>query len=142
MKKIYIVLTLILSTLVVTSCSESYDDYDTDRNDLIGFTFGVLELPLPPGQSANIPVTYFVTSVSDVDRTFQVEVVAEETELSSDNYSFDANVVVPANERRGTIFVTLTNNSAPSEFAAVVFAFQNTASVSSGKTAVLKLKTP
>ncbi|PKA83466.1 hypothetical protein ATE92_1621 [Ulvibacter sp. MAR_2010_11] len=142
MKKIYILLTLVLSALVVTSCSESYDEYETDRGATIGFTFGELELPLPPGASANIPVTYFVTTVSDVDRTFQVVVDSANSDLTSDNYSFDADVVIPANMRRGTMFITLTNNSAPSDYATAVFIFQETADVTSGKSAVLKLKTP
>ena len=140
MKKTYIILTLFISALFVTSCETDYDAFESDRGDTIGFTFGLLELGMNAGQSFDLPVTYFVTSASSEERTFSVVVNAEESDMTSDNYSFDANVVVPADERIGTLFITVTNNSLPDEFATVVFEFESVEGVTSGKKAIIRLK--
>lgn len=140
MKKTYLILTLFLAALFVTSCETDYDEFDSDRGDTIGFTFGLLEIGMNAGQSFDLPVTYFVTSASSEDRTFNVIVNAEETDMTADNYSFDANVVVPANERLGTLFITVTNNSLPDEYVTAVFEFESVEGVTSGKKAIIRLK--
>ena len=140
MKKTYIILTLFIAALFATSCETNYDEFDTDRGDTIGFTFGTLELGMNAGQSFDLPVTYFVTSASSEERTFQVVVNAEESDMTSDNYSFDSAVIIPANERSGTLFITVTNNSLPDEFVTAVFEFESSDSVTSGKKAIIRLK--
>jgi hypothetical protein len=140
MKKIFLVLTLIASAAFITSCEVDHNDFESDRGNTIGFTIPDQDVSINPGQTINFPVAYFVTSLSTEDRTFALEVVAEETEISADNYSFDSEVVIPAGERKGTTFFALTNNSLPTEFGALVIQFVQTENTTSGKRAAFRLK--
>ncbi len=87
----------------------------------------------------NIP--YFVSDASSSDRSFNVIVIHEETEVAAENYSFDSVVVVPANERSGTLEFTAMDISLTSEFAPLVLAFEETSTVTSGSRANIFLKT-
>ena len=111
MKKTHILFTLFFASLMVLSCSTNYNDINSDHTEIIGFTLSsTLELPLSESTpEINFPLPYFVSSVSSSERTFKVVVV--ESELSEESYSFDANVVIPANERSGTIIFTALNIS-------------------------------
>ena len=140
MKKTYIILTLFIAAVFATSCETSWNEFETDRGDTLGFTFPGLEMGLNEGQTIEFPANYFVTSVSSEDRAFDLEVVESESEMTSDNYSFDSSIVVPAGERSGTMFFTLTNNSLPDEYTSLVVQFLPTASVTSGKRAIFSLK--
>ena len=140
MKKIFLVLTLIVSAAFVTSCEVDNNDFESERGSTIGFTIPDQDVSINPGQTINFPVAYFVTSVSTEDRTFALEVVAEETEITADNYSFESEVVIPAGERRGSTFFALTNNSLPEEFGTLVIQFASTANTTSGKRATFNLK--
>lgn len=139
MKKIFLVLTLTLCIVLVISCETDYNDYEGERGNTIGFTFPDQQISLNPGQSINFPVAYFVTSVSSEDRTFSIEVVAEETDITSDNYSFDSEIVIPAGERIGSSFFEFTNNSLPVEYGNLVIQFVSTADITSGKRATFEL---
>jgi hypothetical protein len=141
MKKTYIILTIFLTALLVTSC-ETYDDYE-ERPTLAGFTLGnVLELPLSnstPVINFNIP--YFISEASSSERTFQIIVLADETEVPSSSYSFDSTVVVPANERSGSLAFTALNMDLTTEFQPLVLAFDNTTGIVRGDVARIALKT-
>ena len=142
MKKSIIALLVVAMALVNTSCRDSYDDYEGDRGATIGFTSPPLELSLPPGgEIPYFPVPFFVTSVSSSDRTFQVVVVEEETTLTADNYTIDMEVLVPANERSGTLAFSAVNNSiSADDFQNLVIAFESTSDVTSGKKYIISLK--
>lgn len=140
MKNIFLVLTLIVSAALVTSCEVDNNDYESERGNTIGFTFPSQQISINPGQTINFPVAYFVTSLSSEDRTFALEVVAEETSITSDNFSFDSEVLIPAGERRGSGFFALTNNSLPTEFGTLVVQFVPTAEITSGQRAIFELK--
>ena len=143
MKKTHILFTLFFASLMVLSCSTNYNDISSDHTDVIGFTSSaVLELPLSESNpEINFPLKYFVSSISSSERTFQLKVVEEETELSEDSYLFDANVVVPANERIGTIIFTALNISLTNEFQRIVLAFESTSETVSGNKMKIALKT-
>ena len=143
MKKIHIIFTLFLASLTVISCSTDFNDIKSDHTDVAGFTTSnVLELTLSENSpEINFPAGYFVSSVSSSERTFRISVVAEETEAPAASYSFDADVVVPANERGGTIIVTLLNNSLTNEFQTMVLAFEGSSEISSGSRMNFALKT-
>jgi len=142
MKKSIISILFVALALVNTSCRDSYDDYVEDRGQTIGFTTLPLEVTLPPGGTIPFfPIPYFVTSVSSSDRTFEVIVVEEETTLTADNYTIEAEVVVPANQRTGTLAFSAVNNSiSAEEFQSLVIAFKATSDVTSGKRAIISLK--
>ena len=143
MKNRYIIYTLFLATLLVTSCSTSFNDIDSDHSSIIGFTLSAnLELPLSESTpEINFPLPYFVSDVSSSDRTFHVIVVAEETELSEESYSFDAAVVIPANERSGILIFTALNISLTEEYTPLVLAFEETSEAISGNKMHIFLKT-
>lgn len=140
MKKTYIIVTLFIATLFVSSCTTSYNDFDAERGAAIGFTLGAaLELPFSSsGQVINFPIPYFVSDISSSDRTFQI--IIEESEVASENYSIETTVVVPANERSGTVVFTGTNVSLTPEFQTLVLAFEATDGVTSGKRATIRLR--
>lgn len=141
MKKAYI-FTLILTLTALTSCETSYDDFEEDRGSTIGFTLGAtLELPVSSTNPiTDFPIPCFVTGVSNVDRTFEVVVVEEETEVAPENYSFNAMVTIPANERKGFLYFTAMNVSLTSEFQPLIIAFKADENTVSGKRASIALR--
>ena len=141
MKKTHILFTLFFASLMVLSCSTNYNDINSDHTEIIGFTLSAtLELPLSESTpEINFPLPYFVSSVSSSERTFKVVVV--ESELSEESYSFDANVVIPANERSGTIIFTALNISLTNEYKPLVLGFEATPEISSGTQMNIALKT-
>lgn len=143
MKKIYKIFTLILAVIVVSSCSTDYNEVSPDHGDVIGFTLSVtLELPLSTSTpEINFPLPYFVSSVSSSDRTFQVIVIDEETEVPAESYSFDSTVVVLANERSGTLLFTALNNGLTNEYAPLVLAFDEAPGLAGGTRMNIALKT-
>lgn len=143
MKKIYKLVTLIFSILVVASCTTDFDDINADHTNVIGFTLAVtLELPLSENSpEINFPLPYFVSNTSSSERTFQVVVVEEETELSPESYSFEGTVVIPANERSGQLMFNAYNINLTSEYVPLVIAFESTSDIASGKKMYIALKT-
>ncbi len=143
MKKTYIILTLLLTTLLISSC-ETYDDYDADRKTIVGFTFGTFQTQMNPGQTIVFPIAqYYITTASPVDRTFQIVAVESLTGVTSDNYSFDSTIIIPANEQEGRITVTLTNNSLPTDPVDLIIAFIPTdETVVAGAPGTFTLNTP
>ena len=142
MKNIYRIFTILFVAIIVTSCSTDYDEMDSDHSDVIGFTLSVtLELPLSASNpEINFPLPYFVSTASSSERTFHVIVVADETEVPAESYSFDGTVVVPANERAGTILFTALNNGLTNDYAPLVLALEGPG-VSSGTKMNIALKT-
>ncbi|MGY8885936.1 MAG: hypothetical protein ACKVGT_03885 [Flavobacteriales bacterium] len=141
MKKTHIILTIFLTALLVTSC-ETYDDY-AERPVVAGFNLGnVLELPLSnnlPVINFNIP--YFISEASPSDRTFQIIVVADQTSAPSSSYSFDSTIMIPANERSGSLAFTALNIDLTTEFQPLVLAFESTDGIVGGDVARIALKT-
>ena len=141
MKKIYKIVTLILAIVVVASCTTNYDDINANHTDVIGFTLAAtLELPLSENNpEINFPLPYFVSNSTSSDRTFNVVVVTEETELSPESYSFDATVVIPANERSGQMIFNAYNINLTNEYQPLVLAFESTSEITTGKKMYLSL---
>ncbi|KJJ40016.1 hypothetical protein [Aequorivita vladivostokensis] len=105
MGKIKILITIITLTLFVSSC-ETYDDYDVNRATIAGFTLANANIKVPNGGTRDKSVDIFVSDVSSVDRTFTISVVAEETEVAPENYSFDPTIVILANQRSAEFVLT------------------------------------
>ena len=68
-------------------------------------------------------------------------VVEEESELSSESYSFDASVVVPANERSGILVFSAYNINLTNEYRPLVLEFESSSAVTSGNRMNIALKT-
>lgn len=142
MKKTYIILTLFLAALFVTSC-ETYDEYESPRPTVAGFTLGTtLQLPVSaanPTITFNVP--YFVSTSSTSDRTLNVIVVADQTTAPSSSYTFESSVLLPAGERAGTMEFVAMNVGLTNDYQPVTFAFETVEGFVSGPTANIELKT-
>ena len=143
MKNITKSVTILAVLMFVTSCSTNYDDFNSVRNDTIGFTISAtLELPLSQNTpEINFPLTYFVSTSSSEERTFNVVVVEEDSNLPPESYSFDASVVVPANERSGVLVFSAYNINLTNEYRPLVLKFESSSEVTSGNRMNIALKT-
>ncbi len=143
MKKIHKIITLFLVTIMVASCSTNYDDINNNHSDVVGFSLAVdLELPLSENNpEINFPLPYFVSNATSSDRTFNVVIIDEETELGPESYSFDATIIIPANEREGQLIFTAYNINLTNEYQSLVLAFEGTDDIASGKRMNIFLKT-
>jgi hypothetical protein len=141
MKKIYIVLVLIFTVCSFNSC-ETYDEYNADRPTIIRFTLGgVLPLTINaanPTRSFDIP--YFVSDATNSDRTFEIVVVADMTEVASENFTFPSSIVLPAGENRGTVRFTAMDVSLTNEALPVTLTFVQSGELLIGPTAELTIR--
>ena len=135
MKKIKIILSVVILALATVGC-ESYDDYNKDRDVIIGFTSkstNINRVPAGGEKSANIAV--FITEAANVERTFNIVAVrntADTTLAALENYRFDPTVTIPANERNGSINFTAIDVSLTLDPSTVVLQVEATADVISG----------
>lgn len=115
MKKLSFILITVL-TLGFAGC-ESYDEFDTERQLVVGFTAasGGQNESLAPGEEDPKTVTAYVSEVSALDRTFGVSIDSGQTDVSADNYSLtSSSVTILAGESTGTFDgITLRNASLP-----------------------------
>ncbi len=141
MKKIHIYIALLIVTVTFSSCREEYDEFETDRPTVAGFTLGAtLELPVGSNGINNFPVPFFVSSASTSERVLNVVVIADETSVTADNYFFEETVVIPANERSGTLFFSAVNSSLSPEFEPLVIGFEEVSGVVRGTNANIALR--
>lgn len=132
-----------LFVIVGLASCESYDDYDSPGIPVIGFDQNGSNITVPGGGTVDeLGVRVFVSDVSSIERTFNVVVVEDESTVSADNYSFNAAVQIPANEREGTFSFTAIDNSLTTEADTLVFAFDHSNSAYiSGRRISYTLKT-
>lgn len=133
MKNISIILAVFALVFTSVSC-EKYDDYDTDRPVIIGFTKGTDNIKVPNNSTREKKVTIFITEAADVDRTFHVSVVADKTEVAAENYSFDADFVMPAGERFFEFVITGIDESLTDEKLGVTLKVDEKDGIISGGT--------
>tara|TARA_R110000787_G_scaffold81036_2_gene175904 strand:+ start:63280 stop:63717 length:438 start_codon:yes stop_codon:yes gene_type:complete len=143
MKNLNKIFAVLIAVLFVTSCSTDFDEINSNHTNVIGFTLSAtLELPLSENNpEINFPLPYFVSNSSTSERTFQVSVVEEESGLSPDSYSFDATVVVPANERSGQLVFNAYNINLTNEYTPLVLAFDSTSEIATGNKMYIALRT-
>ncbi len=121
-----IAITLIISTFII-SCDD-FKDFESERDSVVGITGVIGAAPaivLPPGGTATREIGVFVSDVVSTDRSFNVVVIAEGSEVGAENYSFDSTVTIPANERRGSFFFTGTDVSLTGDPTPVILAIDN-----------------
>jgi len=117
MKKINILIALFAIVSVSISCDD-YEDYDTDRGNIVGFITKERNINnIPEGGTKSATVDLFMTDLSNVDRTFSIVAVSSLTdpETAAENYTFDDTVTFPANTREASITVTGIDNSIEGE---------------------------
>ena len=108
MKKINLIITFAVLAFLVVSCETSYDDYNTDRKTVVGFSKdsdNINNIPEGSERTRTFTDVLFVSDIADVDREFKVIVVPTilpeadppSTDTNPENYSFDSIVIIPAN---------------------------------------------
>jgi hypothetical protein len=149
MKKINIIITIVALALFVGSC-ETYDDYNTDRKTVVGFSEISRNINnVPTGSEKSIDVTIFASDVANSDREFNIisvptildnSSIPPEVQTNPDNYRFDETVTIPANSREGVITVYGTNASMQQETEYFSLAVEGTATVVSGAVTKIRLR--
>src|SRR5690554_5787852 len=98
MKKLKFITLFLTIALVAVSC-ESYDDYDTDRDTVAGFTKKTQNInSIPQDGEKSTTVDVFASDVKSFERTFSVVIVPvtnpeENTPTAENNYRYDATVL-------------------------------------------------
>jgi hypothetical protein len=139
MKHISRLLMFLLITVSFASCDD-YEDFEEDRETVVGFSrvVGSPNVNLAPGASRDKEAVVFVADVSNSERSFGIEIDTALSEITTDNFTFDAQAVIPANEREVRILVTITNNSLPEEQGLIVLKVVDSPNHVSGGRATLR----
>ncbi len=144
MKKIKIILSVVILALATVAC-ESYDDYDTDRDVIIGFSAPSTNINrVPAGGEKSATIKVFITEASNVERTFNiiqsVRNAADTTISAIENYRFDPTVTIPANEREGAINFTAIDVSLTTDPSTVILEVQTSPEAISGGKVTVAMK--
>lgn len=141
MKKVNILIVILSIALVAVSC-ESYDDYNTDRKAVVGFTTATQNINnIPEGGTKSATVNLFVSDLSSADRTYTVVAIpADSLATASENYTFDATVTFLANTRTSSIEVTAVDNSITDERSFFKLAIQGGEDAVSGGIVLMGLR--
>ena len=145
MKKINILIVILTLAIVAVSC-ETYDDYNTDRKSVVGFSDPSKNINgVPEGGTKSSFANVFISDVSNVDRTFSVIVVPVKDPLTNpptatDNYTFDSTVVIPANTRRGIVNITAIDVSITSVRSYFALAIEGDTDIVSGGIVLVGVK--
>ncbi|MEZ4882193.1 MAG: hypothetical protein R2775_07450 [Flavobacteriaceae bacterium] len=149
MKKINIIITIVALALFVGSC-ETYDDYNTDRKTVVGFSEISRNINgVTSGSEKSIEVAIFASDIVNSDRQFNIISVPTLLDLNSnppevqtnpDNYRFDPTVTIPANSREGVITVYGTNNSMQQDREFFSLAVEGSDNVVSGAITKIRLR--
>ena len=126
MKNIARILVLMVVVFTTYSCNKEYNDYDTDRETILGFAdlLGIAQVPLGE-QTVDIEIGFLSSDIASTDRSFQVYVVSEGTNVDAENYTFNPSVVLPANQQSGSFIFTAVDVSLTSDFGDVFLGFES-----------------
>lgn len=141
MKKVNILLVILTIALVAVSC-ESYDDYNTDRKPVVGFSTATQNINnIPEGGTKSATVNLFVSDLSSADRTYTVVAMpVDSLGTASENYTFDATVTFLANTRESSIEVIAVDNSITNVRSFFKLAIQGGEDVVSGGIVLIGLR--
>lgn len=141
MKKVNILIVILTIAIVAVSC-ETYDDYNTDRKTVVGFTTATKNINnIPEGGTKSTTVDLFVSDLSSADRTFTIVAIpADSLATAPENYTFDSTVTFPANERSASIEVIAVDNSITEERAFFKLAVEGSTDIVSGGIVLMGVK--
>jgi len=124
------------------SCSNAeYNDYDTERESIVGFAEALAIAIVPvEDNSIDIEIEFITSDVASTDRTYQVYVVSEGTNIDAENFSFNPSVVMPANQYYATFTFTAIDVSLPTSFGDVFLAFETNGDILTSREINLKVK--
>ena len=112
-----------MTLAVITTSCESYDDYDTDRTTIVGFTrqnMNINGVGNDIGSTKSAEVDVYVSDISTSDRAFNItHIEIDDTEAfpptDRENFDYDQTVTIPAGESVGSFTVTGINHTLTSE---------------------------
>ncbi len=141
MKKVNILIVILAIALVSVAC-ESYDDYNTDRKPVVGFTLATRNINnIPEGGSKTDSLEVFISDLSSSARTYTVITLPADTlPAAPENYSFEFTVTFPPNTRSVFFKVTGVDNSLTTERNFFKIAIQPQADIVSGGRSVIGVK--
>lgn len=141
MKKVNILIVILAIALVSVAC-ESYDDYNTDRKTVVGFTATSLNInSVPEGGSKTDSVEVFISDLSSSARTYTIITLPVDTlPAASENYSFEPTVTFPPNTRSVKFGVTAIDNSITDERNFFRIAIQPQADIVAGGRTLVGIK--
>jgi len=114
MKNLYILALIIFASLTTVSCEEDPQTLDVNdpSNSVIGFVTTSANLSVLEGTgSGTVDAEVGVSTVSNVDRSFNVTVNTAASTATADTYSVPSTVTIPAGSYIGTL--TITGNETP-----------------------------
>lgn len=101
---------ILVGVLILSSCDEHENElYDNvNGSTLIGFNRSSIDVPVDidtDNFSRTLDVTVSVSTISDVERSYTVSVLADDSTVDASNYQLPANVTIPANSYNGTFTI-------------------------------------
>ena len=119
MKK-YIVSIILASAFLFVSCEEERVFFNEDQV-FVEFESLNIDLPVVIDATGSTEVAVTVSSVSESERTVDLEIVQEETTASADTYTLGS-IVIPANSYEGTLTIEGVDNNVTTEPETLVLA--------------------
>ncbi|KAF2519542.1 hypothetical protein E0W68_04135 [Flavobacterium salilacus subsp. salilacus] len=105
---------LLLSSLMVVSCGdvEPVVYNGAESNDtFLSFSASSYTLPVRIDDTGSVEVTLNSSTVSSVDRTYQIEIVEEETDAIPETYTLPTSITIPAGKYQGFMTITGVDNN-------------------------------
>jgi hypothetical protein len=135
MNNIARILVLMVVVFTTYSCNKEYNDYDTNRESIVGFAelLGIAQVPLGE-ESVDIEIEFLTSDISSTERSFQVYVISEGTNIAAENYTFNPSVSIAPNQQSGSFTFTAIDVSLTSDFGDVFLGFEsNENAISTGQ---------
>jgi len=101
---------IVLAFVLLVSCGEADTTIFNGKKTFLSFSSNVYSLPVEIDATGSLDVILNSSTVSDVDRTFPVTIVAEETTADPLTYTLPATVTIPAGSFTGVLKVLGADN--------------------------------
>ena len=139
-------ITLILGLTLMTVSCDDYEDFDASERPVVGFSRSTNNInSVPEGGEKSIIIDVFSSTLSSEERSFPITTIPIAdpdafAPAAPENYSYDATVTIPANERVGSITVTGVDVSLSTDRTYFVLAIESGNDVVSGGTTLIGLR--
>ena len=109
MKNIKYIFLLVLAVLFFNRCED--DIAGTEDINYISFEVNTPVIIVEQGSSTQIEIKVYTTQKSGSDRSFNVEIIEDNTTANAESYDIPSTVTVPANSNVGTINVVAKDDN-------------------------------
>lgn len=115
MKNIYKFLTILLVVVSFSSCDDTvdpviYNGVENENRTFLSFNRQVYNLPVAIDDMGTLQMTLNSSTLSTSDRTFNIQLVSEETTADPATYVLPGSVTIPANSYQGVLTVVGMDN--------------------------------